>query len=170
VRVAPALARLAAALAAAFAIAAEPTPAPDAPLKDPAQEARAQALFEQIRCVVCQHESIADSPAGLAADVRREVRGQIADGRSDDDIRAALVARWGDFVLFRPPFSLGTLLLWLGPALLVLGFLVFAVIRARRPVEEADPLSAAEEAALAQAVETDRLGHDPAAGRPDDGR
>ena len=56
------------------------------------------------------------------------------------------------------------------PALLVLGFLVFAVIRARRPVEEADPLSAAEEAALAQAVETDRLGHDPASGRPDDGR
>ncbi|WP_298123114.1 cytochrome c-type biogenesis protein [Brevundimonas sp.] len=169
-RVAPVLARLAAALAAAFAIAAEPTPAPDAPLADPAEEARAQALFEQIRCVVCQHESIADSPAGLAADVRREVRGQIADGRSDDEIRAALVARWGDFVLFRPPFSVGTLLLWLGPALLVLGFLVFALIRARRPVEEVDPLSAAEEAALAQAVETDRLGHDPAAGRPDDGR
>jgi cytochrome c-type biogenesis protein CcmH len=98
------------------------------------------------------------------------VRGQIAEGRSDDEIRAALVARWGDFVLFRPPFSLGTLVLWLGPALLVLGFLVFALIRARRPVEEVDPLSAAEEAALAQAVETDRLGHDPAAGRPDDGR
>ncbi len=169
-RVTPVLARLAAALAAAFAIAAEPTPPPDAPLPDPAQEARAQALFEQIRCVVCQHESISDSPAGLAADVRREVRGQIADGRSDDEIRAALVARWGDFVLFRPPFSLGTLVLWLGPALLVLGFLVFALIRARRPVEEVDPLSAAEEAALAQAVETDRLGHDPAAGRPDDGR
>ena len=169
-RVTPVLARLAAALAAAFAIAAEPTPPPDAALPDPAQEARAQALFEQIRCVVCQHESISDSPAGLAADVRREVRGQIADGRSDDEIRAALVARWGDFVLFRPPFSLGTLVLWLGPALLVLGFLVFALIRARRPVEEVDPLSAAEEAALAQAVETDRLGHDPAAGRPDDGR
>jgi cytochrome c-type biogenesis protein CcmH len=129
---------------------AEPAAAPDQPLPDAAQEARAQALFEDIRCVVCQHESIADSPAGIAADMRRLVRGEVAAGRTDEEIEAGLVRRYGDYVLFRPPFRAGTLLLWLGPFLVVLiaGGVLLATLR-RRPAEAA-PLTAAEEAALAE--------------------
>jgi cytochrome c-type biogenesis protein CcmH len=117
---------------------AEPAPAPDQPLPDAAQEARAQGLFEDIRCVVCQHESIADSPAGIAADMRRLVRGEVAAGRTDEQIEAGLVRRYGDYVLFRPPFRAGTLLLWLGPFLLVLvaGGVLLATLR-RRPAEAA---------------------------------
>ncbi|HEV2081540.1 MAG TPA: cytochrome c-type biogenesis protein [Brevundimonas sp.] len=159
--------RIVAAVAALFLIAAEPLPAPDAPLPDPAQEARAQALFEEIRCVVCQHESVADSPAGLAADVRAEVRGRIAAGATDDQIRAGLVERWGDFVLFRPPFDPGTLLLWLGPLALLLAGAGLAVARARKPAPEPTPLSPAEEAALAKALKQDRLRHEAAADAPD---
>lgn len=157
-------------LAALFLIAAEPLPAPDAPLADPAQEARAQALFEEIRCVVCQHESVADSPAGLAADVRAEVRGRIAAGATDDQIRAGLVARWGDFVLFTPPFDPGTLLLWLGPLALLLAGGALALVRARRASAEVAPLTDAEEAALAKVLKQDRLRHEAAADAPDDRR
>lgn len=127
---------------------AEPAAAPDRPLPDPAQEARARALFQDIRCVVCQHESIADSPAGIAADMRRLVRDEVAAGRSDAEIEAGLVRRYGDYVLFRPPFRPGTLMLWLGPFLVVLvaGGVLLTTLR-RRPAEAA-PLTAAEEAAL----------------------
>jgi len=162
--------RALAGLAALSLIAAEPAAAPDAPLPDPAQEARAQALFEEIRCVVCQHESIADSPAGLAADVRREVRGRIAAGATDDQIRAGLVERWGDFVLFKPPFDAGTLMLWLGPLILLLAGAVWAVARTRKAAVETPPLTPAEEKALAKALKADRLRHDAASGTPDDGR
>src|SRR5690606_4394682 len=79
------------------ALAQEPPPAPDRPLPDAAQEARAQALFDRIRCVVCQHEAIADSPAVIAADMRQLVREEIAAGRSDAEIRQDLVRRYGDF-------------------------------------------------------------------------
>jgi cytochrome c-type biogenesis protein CcmH len=153
--------RALAAVAALTLIAAELVAAPDAPLSDPAQEARAQALFEEIRCVVCQHESIADSPAGLASDVRREVRGRIAAGATDAEIKAALVDRWGDFVLFRPPFEGGTLLLAGG---------AWALMRSRSRAPETAPLSAAEEKALAKALRADRLRHEAAAETPDDGR
>jgi cytochrome c-type biogenesis protein CcmH len=162
--------RALAAVAALTLIAAEPVAAPDAPLSDPAQEARAQALFEEIRCVVCQHESIADSPAGLASDVRREVRGRIAAGATDAEIKAALVDRWGDFVLFRPPFEGGTLLLWLGPLALLLAGGAWALMRSRSRAPETAPLSAAEEKALAKALRADRLRHEAAAETPDDGR
>ena len=164
------LARLSAAAAALFLIAAEPAPAPDAPLKDPAAEARAQALFEEIRCVVCQHESIADSPAGLAGDVRREVRGWVAEGRTDDQIRAALVERWGDFVLFRPPLGPGTIALWAGPFLLILAGAAFLAVRMRRRFPETAPLTPEEERALAEAVQTATLSPDSAEASPDDGR
>ena len=86
-------------LGAAPVAAQEPPPAPDRPLPDAAQEARAQALFDDIRCVVCQHEAIADSPAGIAADMRVLVREQIAAGRTDEQVRDDLVRRYGDFVL-----------------------------------------------------------------------
>ncbi len=128
----------------------EPPPAPDRPLADAAREARAQALFDDIRCVVCQHEAIADSPAGIAADMRQLVREEIAAGRTDEQVRDGLVSRYGDFVLFKPPVRAGTWLLWFGPlfALLTVGAGLFFVSRRRRP--ETAPLSAVEEADLAR--------------------
>jgi cytochrome c-type biogenesis protein CcmH len=129
--------------------AAEPAPPPDRPLPDAAQEARAKALFEGVRCVVCQHESIADSPAGVAADMRRLVRDEVAAGRTDAQVRADLVRRYGDFVLFKPPVRIGTWLLWFGPfALVVVAGLVLVSMRRRSPRESA-PLSPDEERALA---------------------
>lgn len=88
-------------------------------LQDPAQETRARHLFQQIRCLVCQNESIDDSEADLAADLRRIVRQQIAQGRSDAEVRGFLTARYGEFVLFKPPFSLGNAALWLTPFAIV---------------------------------------------------
>lgn len=137
------------AVAALGLMAAEPAPPPDRPLPDARQEARARALFEGVRCVVCQHESIADSPAGVAADMRRLVREEVAAGRSDDQVRADLVRRYGDFVLFKPPVRVGTWLLWFGPfALVVLAGLVLLALRRRNAMEVA-PLSSDEERALA---------------------
>ena len=128
---------------------AEPPPAPDRPLTDPAQEARARALFGDIRCVVCQHESIADSPAGIAADLRGLVREQIAAGKTDDEIKADLLRRYGDYVLFQPPLRIGTWLLWFGPFALAAGAGVVLVLRARRrSAGEAAPLTPEEERAL----------------------
>lgn len=131
---------------------AEPPARADTPLADPAQEARAKALFMDIRCVVCQHESIIDSPAGIAADMRGLVREQIAQGASDDEIEQDLVRRYGDYVLFRPPFRGATLILWLGPFALVLGALAGFVIWSRRRREPPAPLSADEEAELEKAL------------------
>ena len=127
-RLLPALAALAIALP---ALTQEPPPAPDRPLPDAAQEARAQALFDRIRCVVCQHEAIADSPAVIASDMRQLVRDQIAAGRSDAEIREDLVRRYGDFVLFQPPVRFGTWLLWFGPVTLLAGVLALLLWRSR---------------------------------------
>lgn len=137
-------------------IAAEPAPAPDRPLEDAAQEARAQALFDDIRCVVCQHEAIADSPAGVAADMRRLVREEIASGRTDPEIRAGLVERYGDYILFRPPVRAGTWLLWFGPFLLVgIAGLVLLMRGRKGAPAEAAPLSSEEEARLAERLADD---------------
>jgi cytochrome c-type biogenesis protein CcmH len=113
--------------------------APDRVLEDPAQEARARALQTALRCVVCQGQSIADSNAPLAADMRNLIREQIAAGRSDDEIKSFLVARYGEFVLMEPPLRGDTLLLWFAPALLVLvggGIIAVTVLRARRRADE----------------------------------
>jgi cytochrome c-type biogenesis protein CcmH len=146
----------------------EPAPAPDRPLPDAAQEARARALFEDIRCVVCQHEAITDSPAGIAADMRRLVREQIAAGRSDEQVRADLVRRYGDFVLFTPPLRLATWLLWFGPvaALLAVGAGLLFISRRRR--SETAPLSPAEEADLARILADQDVRPDPDAKSTDD--
>jgi cytochrome c-type biogenesis protein CcmH len=128
----------------------EPPPKPDRPLADAAQEARAQALFNDIRCVVCQHEAIADSPAGIAADMRSLVREEIAAGRSDQQVRDDLVRRYGDFVLFTPPLRGGTWLLWFGPLAIVLAVGVGLLFMARRRPVETPALTAAEEADLAR--------------------
>ena len=155
------------AIAAIGLIAAEPPPAPDRPLPDAAQEARAQALFKDIRCVVCQHEAIADSPAVIAADLRGLVRDEIAAGRSDAEIRQDLVRRYGDFVLFKPPVRLGTWLLWFGPLGLMLAVAAILLLRARRRRSETEALSADEEARLADIVAQARLRPDPDA-KPSD--
>jgi cytochrome c-type biogenesis protein CcmH len=78
-------------------------------------DARARALYKEVRCVVCQNESVADSSADIAADMRTDIRKHISQGLSDTEIRDQLRARFGDYVLFRPRFSLGTALLWLLP-------------------------------------------------------
>lgn len=143
-------------LASAAPALAEPPPAPDRPLTDPAQEGRARALFGDIRCVVCQHESIADSPAGIAADLRGLVREQIAAGKTDDEIKDDLIRRYGDYVLFQPPVRIGTWLLWFGPFALAAGAGVVLVLRARRcGTAEAAPLTAEEERALAELTADD---------------
>ena len=101
--------------------------------KDAIAAARAVKLAEQLRCLVCQNQTIADSNAELAQDLRRQIHEQIAAGRTDDEIVAYMVARYGDFVLYRPPVKATTALLWAGPALLVvIGFVVLArVVRTR---------------------------------------
>ena len=117
-------------------------------LHDPAQEARARHLFTEVRCVVCQNESIDDSDADLAADLRRAVRGQVAAGRSDTEVKRYLVDRYGEFVLLKPSFSPGNALLWLTPfAIVVMGAGGF-VWTARRRQSSTAPLSVDEEAAL----------------------
>ena len=155
-------------LALVFLTAAEPAPAPDRPLPDAAQEARAKALFADIRCVVCQHEAIADSPAGVAHDLRRLVREEIAAGRTDAEIKSDLVRRYGDFVLFKPPVREGTWLLWFGPGLLVAMVGVVLLLGARRRLAEPVPLSGAEEAKLNDILSGVANRRDPDANASDD--
>jgi len=156
------------AVAAVGLMAAEPPPAPDRPLPDAAQEARAQRLFDDIRCVVCQHEAIADSPAGIAADMRGLVREQIAAGRTDKAIREDLVRRYGDFVLFKPPVRIGTWLLWFGPLAVLLAVAAALIALARRRKMEISPLSPDEEARLADILAGEQLRRDPDAKPSDD--
>src|SRR5262245_2876351 len=101
-------------------------------LGDPAQEARANALEMEIRCVQCQNEPIAQSTADIASDMRTLVRERIAAGDSDDQIRAFFRLRYGDFVLFRPPFDARTWLLWASPVLLAAAALAVAAGFRRR--------------------------------------
>jgi cytochrome c-type biogenesis protein CcmH len=111
---------------------------------DPAVERRLKALAEELRCLVCQNQTIADSSAPLAVDLRNQIRTQIGQGRSDDQIRGYMVERYGDFVLYKPPFHANTMLLWLGPPLLIaVGLGVFVmVVRRRKPATAAPELPA----------------------------
>ena len=121
---------------------------------DPVAEKRLQKLSEELRCLVCQNQTIADSNAELAQDLRREVRAMIKDGKSDKEIVDFMVTRYGDFVLYRPPIKGITLLLWGGPvALLLLGLFAlqrYLRQRARRMADD-QPLSS-EEASRADAL------------------
>ena len=92
----------------------------DAPLPNAQAEMRAKSLMREIRCVVCQSESIADSPAEVARDMRLFIREDIASGASDDEIKANLVVRYGEAVLMEPPLTAGTILLWGGPWIVLL--------------------------------------------------
>ncbi|MBN8532644.1 MAG: cytochrome c-type biogenesis protein CcmH [Rhizobiales bacterium] len=125
---------------------------PGEQLPDPAQEARARKLSGELRCLVCQNQSIDDSDAELARDLRRLVRERISAGESDNAIRQFLVARYGEFVLLRPPVNAKTVLLWSLPAIgLIAGaWIAASLFRKRARVAEAPvvPLSADEQAAL----------------------
>jgi cytochrome c-type biogenesis protein CcmH len=137
-------------LAAGFASGPAHAVRPDEMLSDPGLEARAREVGRELRCLVCRNQSIDDSDADLAHDLRVLVRERIVAGDSDDRVIAYVRARYGDFVLLRPPFELGTLLLWGGP-LLILIFGGVALARFyRRPREGAvAPLSADERRRLA---------------------
>ena len=139
---------LAAAMVATLGVAAPALSAPAGDrLADPAQEARAHALFRQIRCLVCQNESIDDIDAPLAADLRALVRTDVSAGQNDRAIKRALVDRYGEFVLLKPRLSGGNAALWGLPFLIVAAGLAAFAARARRPGETAEPaLTGAEEA------------------------
>jgi len=113
-------------------------------LPDPAMEARAEQIGHQLRCLVCQNESIEDSNADLAKDLRGKVRARIAAGDSDDAATSWVVARYGDFVRLRPPFTAATAILWGSPVLAVLAGLGFALAARRRAPAPLAPLTEAE--------------------------
>jgi cytochrome c-type biogenesis protein CcmH/NrfF len=108
---------------------------------DPALEKRVQALAAELRCLVCQNQSLADSHADLALDLKRQVREQLQSGRSEQQVLDYMTERYGDFVLYRPPLKASTVLLWLGPALLVAGggFLLWRGLARVRQTADDDP-------------------------------
>jgi cytochrome c-type biogenesis protein CcmH len=113
------------ALASASALAVDSDP----PLPTAALQQRYETLTHELRCLVCQNETIADSAADLAADLRAQVRSQLLAGKTDDEIKQYMVARYGDFVLFKPPWQPDTWLLWAGPFLLLaIGALALVVL------------------------------------------
>ncbi len=122
---------------------------PDEMLDDPALEARARALSKQLRCLVCQNESIDESNADLARDLRKIVRERLVAGDTDQEVVGYLTARYGDFVLLNPPVKPLTWALWFGPIVLLLlgGLAAWAVLRPRARAAPA-PLSDAERARL----------------------
>jgi cytochrome c-type biogenesis protein CcmH len=127
-----------------MASAAAQQPAEDtyvAPLSDPVLEARAKAMQKDLRCLVCQGQSIDESNAPLAADLRRLIRQQIQAGQSDDQVKEFLVARYGAFVLMKPPVRFDTYILWFGPFLLLLlgGSVIGATILRARKRLASDP-------------------------------
>ncbi len=137
-------------LAAVVCMAAAPDPADR--LHDPAQEARARHLFQQFRCLVCQNESIDDSEADLASDLRQIVRQQVAAGRSDAQIRGFMVDRYGEFILLKPRFSPGNAVLWLAPAVIVLAGGAFFALKGRGRIRFEPALTADEELQLSALV------------------
>ncbi|HEY4403163.1 MAG TPA: cytochrome c-type biogenesis protein [Xanthobacteraceae bacterium] len=130
---------------------------PDEVLADPALEARARALSKELRCMVCQNQSIDDSAAPLARDLRVLVRERLTGGDNDQQVLDFLVARYGEFVLLKPRFAWHTVLLWLGPPGVLIGGALVLLVTARRRSRaasapagrEVDVLTAAEEARLA---------------------
>jgi cytochrome c-type biogenesis protein CcmH len=126
-------------------------------LKDPALETRARKISQELRCVVCQNQSIDDSNAPLAHDLRVIVRERLTAGDTDSQVLAFVESRYGEFVLLRPRFKLQTLLLWLTPLLLLGGAAIFLMrARARAPASIAAPLSADEQKRLDELLAPDR--------------
>lgn len=128
---------------------------PDEMLADPKLESRARDLGKELRCLVCQNESIDDSNADLAHDLRLLVRQRLVAGDSDEQVKQYIVARYGKYVLLKPPFDAETYLLWFGPLILLLGAAGTATLylRRRATIAEAPPLSADETQRLAALLE-----------------
>src|SRR6185503_19120357 len=116
------------------------------PSDDPVIEQRLANLSKELRCLQCQNQTLADSPAGLAADLRREIRVQMKAGKSDQEIIAFLTQRYGDFILYKPRVTFTTYLLWFGPFVLLLGglYVLFRYIKQRRDLISEQPLTADE--------------------------
>jgi len=127
---------------------------PDEILSDPALEQRARDLSKQLRCLVCQNQSIDDSDADLARDLRRIVRERLTAGDTDDQVMAFVTARYGDYVLLRPPLRAGTLALWFGPVVLLVAGI--AIMLRRRHRVAAEPFSAEEDRRLAQLLDHEK--------------
>ena len=122
---------------------------PDEILADPRLEARAREISKDLRCVVCQNQSIDDSNADIARDMRIQVRERLVAGDTDDEVVEFFVTRYGDYVLLNPPFKAATLGLWIGPPIMVVivGTIIFMAIRAKQhnaPVGAPDPFSPAD--------------------------
>jgi cytochrome c-type biogenesis protein CcmH len=126
----------------ALAFAAEAKPVSE----DPALELRVQRLANELRCLVCQNQTIADSNAELAVDLRNQVREQLRQGKSEEEILAYMVQRYGDFVRYRPPVKMQTLVLWIGPFLLLAGgvFALMRHLRRRRQMPESEDVPQAQ--------------------------
>jgi cytochrome c-type biogenesis protein CcmH len=136
--------------------------APDEMLKDPVLEARARHLSQELRCMVCQNQSIDDSEAPLARDLRLLVRERLVKGNTDRQVLDFLVARYGQFVLLKPPFEVQTLLLWgLSPLVLLIGIgtLILMARRRRTNVLEPVALSSEEQRRLADLASPDSSAH-----------
>ncbi len=139
-------------LGATFVSAREASPLAD----DEAVEQRLVGIASELRCPVCQNESLAVSPAALAQDLRRDIRTQIREGKNDAEVIDFLVSRYGDFVLYRPPIKPSTWLLWGGPfVFLVLGLVVLQHYLRRRPRNDT-PLSSDEQERVARLLSGDR--------------
>ncbi len=125
--------------------------------EDPVLEARMMALAEELRCLVCQNQTLASSHADLAKDFRHEIIVLMKKGKSDDEVVEFLVDRYGDFVRYRPPLKPTTILLWAGPALLMVGGAITLVVtlRRRRTLSTPEPLSADEQARLNSLLDKD---------------
>lgn len=105
----------------------------------PEVQDRYQQLIDELRCLVCQNQNLADSNAPLAQDLRREIQTMLEDGKSDAEIKEFMVARYGDFVLYRPPLKPMTIALWFGPAIALLGALIFLVRAIRFRMQNNEP-------------------------------
>ena len=118
----------------------------DQPSDDPVIEQRLAKLSHELRCLQCQNQTLADSPAGLATDMRNEIRAQMKAGKSDEEIKAFLTQRYGDFILYKPRVTYTTYLLWFGPFVLLLGglYVLYVYIKQRRDMIPEQPLSADE--------------------------
>lgn len=120
-------------------------------LSDPAEEARAQEIMKQLRCLVCQNQSIVDSDAGLAKDIRIIVRERILAGDTDQQVLTFMTERYGDWVLLKPPFDGATIILWLSPLLLLgFGFIIIIRNQRNRKMATSTPLSDEEQKRIAQ--------------------
>lgn len=119
----------------------------------PEQEARYRHLVEELRCPKCQNQNLAGSDAMVAHDLKDRTYQLVMAGKSDDEIRQYMVDRYGDFITYRPPLRAGTLLLWGGPALLLLAVAALLLWRVRRPAAGPAPLSEAEQARLRELLD-----------------